>query len=555
METKEYIVTLRDGVDYNQFWADMESATNDVQFVPDRMVDIANNRTAFDCICEYFLTDQEADQLRKDSRVMAVEIPINKDPNIIVSYDAEPTVTNKNYSKTTSSSGSQVNWGLVRHSSTSDGNPRSAASWINGTTTEKYSYRLDGTGVDIVIIDSGIQTGHPEFGTRLKSINWTNYYSNYELGTNQNDTDGHGTHVAGIAAGNTYGWAKGADVYSLSNRSVQSGQPDLNPLDYLEALINWHNQKSIDPVTGVKRPTVANMSFILALSFTAVSTIIGGNYRGVDWTKTSNFNLGSVGILNIGRGHPHRLAHIDQALQRIIDAGIVVIRSGGNHGYKVDVEGGADYNNYFVTSTDTNYKYYYHRAGSPMAPGVIVVGNLDSELHISNLEQRSYRASSAAGPRIDVWAAGTYVMSACSNINVYNGQPYQHGDSNFKQVNISGTSMSAPQIAGMCALYLQKYPAATPEEVRSWVKISAVKGRLYSVNQDNDYTNPLSLLGGTAGVANQNIEGLDYSHVKDNTSTWKKVKATYVKRKDGTWARVKTAYKRENGEWVRFYQL
>ena len=30
------------------------------------------------------------------------------------------------------------------------------------------------------------------------------------------DDDGHGTHVAGIATGKTYGWAKNANIYAMN---------------------------------------------------------------------------------------------------------------------------------------------------------------------------------------------------------------------------------------------------------------------------------------------------------------------------------------------------
>jgi len=72
---KEYIVSLNRDVDYNLFWSQMESETEGLLFVPNRRVDIANNRDGSLRSCHYSLTDEEADTLKNDDRVYSVEIP------------------------------------------------------------------------------------------------------------------------------------------------------------------------------------------------------------------------------------------------------------------------------------------------------------------------------------------------------------------------------------------------------------------------------------------------------------------------------------------------
>ena len=60
-----------------------------------------------------------------------------------------------------------------------------------------------GAGTTIYVIDSGINLTHDEFAGRL-----IDGYDDVRDGNGTNDCFGHGTHVAGIAAGTTYGVAK-----------------------------------------------------------------------------------------------------------------------------------------------------------------------------------------------------------------------------------------------------------------------------------------------------------------------------------------------------------
>jgi subtilisin family serine protease len=560
-----YIVALNEGVDYDAFWNEIENISPDDGFVPSRRVDIVNSRDAFKRICEYALTEEEAEQLKNDPRIAAVERPVRDLPFVKIVNNA----LDKNFDKTTLSTGDNVNWGLIRHSNITN---------IYGNSIDdinnNYIYNLDGTGVDIVINDSGLQIDHPEFSSRVLNVGWDSYTPGGITGLNQinqisrQDTDGHGTHVAGIAGGTTYGWAKGANIvplYYALNDYDNNGEP----LDIFEALINWHNSKTVNPITGVKNPTVVNMSWKLTATVNT-TLLIGGKYRTDPvWSavgKTTTFfnNIGltaGTGPVQNEEGQispgtiPYSSLVYNTAMAELINSGIIVVQAAGNDGYKIDIEGGADYKNYIISSLYPG-KFYYHRGTSPSDPRVIIVGNLDYYTEANGLERRSSTSTSNAGPRIDVWAAGTWIMSACSNTNNWNGRPYQHGNSNYKQVNMSGTSMAAPQITGMCALYLQKNPTATPAEVKAWIKNTSIKDKMYSTGLNNDYTNSRSLLGGTAGIAYQNLLGLTKSYIKDDTNTWQEAKEVYVKLDNGTWKQAKEGWKKnETGEWEKIYEL
>jgi hypothetical protein len=83
-----------------------------------------------------------------------------------------------------------------------------------------YNYSYDGTGVDVYVIDSGIREFHTEFTGRITDGAFLT-----ELGSIE-DCGGHGTHVAGIAAGTTYGVAKKGQHHSCTNYELcWSGNP------------------------------------------------------------------------------------------------------------------------------------------------------------------------------------------------------------------------------------------------------------------------------------------------------------------------------------------
>lgn len=74
MSEREYIVTLKAGVDYEAFNQEMISSTG-AGDIPQRSVDIANARPGSKRNTHYALTDAEAAMLRNDVRVEDVQLP------------------------------------------------------------------------------------------------------------------------------------------------------------------------------------------------------------------------------------------------------------------------------------------------------------------------------------------------------------------------------------------------------------------------------------------------------------------------------------------------
>jgi subtilisin family serine protease len=506
---KEYVVSLNRGVDYDKFWHEIENLSQEDNFVPSRRVDIVNNRDGSTRSCHYSLTDAEAQKLRDDPRVYCVEIPPDQREDLVLTKWA---IQDGNFNKPASSAGTNLNWALVRCIKPSN---------IYGTgtdTSEDYQYLLDGTGVDVVIQDSGIEVNHPEFqdaqgNNRVQQIDWytTSGISGTLNANHYRDFDGHGTHCAGIAAGKTFGWAKNARIYSVKVNGLEgsgdsgTGIPISNCFDVIKL---WHRNKPVDPRTGFKRPTVVNMSWGYTTSYLS-SAATQVYYRGQLYSTPTVNNRWAAGVIpyteNGGVTYVAKLRvpTVDADVQELIDEGVHVFVAAGNTYFKVDVPGGVDYDNYILLTN--NSRIYYHRGGSPFAEEGFTVGNINSSVHDVNTDRKA--DTSETGPGVDIYAPGSSIKSAVSNTNIRGGVAY-YADSGFKQTSIGGTSMAAPQVAGVAALLLQMNPGLSPANLKANLIKNSVKSVIYDTGVDNDWSTSFTSLKGGNNRFLFNITGL-----------------------------------------------
>lgn len=120
-----------------------------------------------------------------------------------------------------------------------------------------YRYNRTGQGVDAYIIDSGILFSHSEFGGR--AVRGYDYFlptSDPNFGV---DCYGHGTHVAGILGGRTYGVAKNVRLYSVRVGDCAGNVYAFTALSGVDWAVGNYNAQT------PKRPAVMNIS--LAFSY------------------------------------------------------------------------------------------------------------------------------------------------------------------------------------------------------------------------------------------------------------------------------------------------
>lgn len=226
-----------------------------------------------------------------------------------------------------------------------------------------YTPTRSGSGVTVYVIDTGIETSHPEFGGRA----WGEFDT---YGAGGQDCNGHGTHVAGTVGGATYGVAR--SVWLAAVRVL-----DCDGYGTASDLI-----AGIDHVTyNHSTPAVANMS---------MSTLYS--------------------------------PAVDAAVSGMVASGVTAVVSAGN-------------------SYDDACSY------SPgHTPEALTVGSSDV------YDQQAW--DSSFGSCVDLYAPGVGITSA-----------WRFSGSN----TISGTSMAAPHVSGVAALYLEGDPNAAPSTVSSFI--------------------------------------------------------------------------------------
>ena len=116
---------------------------------------------------------------------------------------------------------------------------------IDGTSDGSYTYLSSGAGVRIYIVDTGVDATHKEFGSRV-----ADGFDAFGQNLDQTDCHGHGTHVAGLAAGAYYGAAKASTIV---------------PVRVLDCYGRGNTQSLIDGINWILSthpggPAIVNMS-------------------------------------------------------------------------------------------------------------------------------------------------------------------------------------------------------------------------------------------------------------------------------------------------------
>ena len=519
---EEYIVTLHNKEDLDDFYNDMETLGGDL-YIPDRAVDL-HLRRPISRNTHYMLTPEEVIELNKDSRVLGIESKAFLD---LVEWKTNGYSESGTWKR--SNDGVAVgdkNWGILRHTIEANAESGTWGSTELGGSTKETSATINitasGKNVDVVIVDGSITTtahAHPEFavnadgtgGSRVQAFNWFSLTNQLGLGANgtydygtiggENDTN-HGVHVGGTVAGNTLGWARDANIYSIEfyytgavNQVVNSSP--LTPLTLWDYIREWHNTKPINAETGRRNPTITNNSY--GSGITKDSSITNGpndgvgilRYRGVTYDKwgdqgsdLTDAELEARGVHVPSDGNWY-IAYASNSINADIDDaiadGIIIVTSSGNNAQKNVKLGDQDYQNYLYLRNGSNP---YAAIIPSNRPGSL--GQNEPTLNVGAVDvyrDDRKRVSSTCGNAVDVHAAGDNIMSSFLTNSI--GGITDSRNSSYYLGKISGTSMASPQVCGVLALLAESNPNITQAEANAWIEANATKDVMYDTGTDS----------------------------------------------------------------------
>jgi subtilisin family serine protease len=252
-----------------------------------------------------------------------------------------------------------------------------------------YRYNRTGQGVDAYVVDSGIRMSHTEFGGRaVRGFDAFRFPNDPAYGV---DCFGHGTHVAGILGGRTYGAAKNVRLYSVRIADCGGGASAFTAISGIDWAIGNYDAQT------PKRPAVMNISYAFSYN------------------------------------DPYANA-LDSWVNYAISRGITVVIAAGNFSW---FSGGT----------------------SPQGSGFDVINAAATDMNDVRPNFSNF------GALVDLFAPGVTIPSAgiASDTTI---------------VNMSGTSMSSPFTAGVAAMYLEAFPAASPATVSSAIVNNATVGEV-----------------------------------------------------------------------------
>jgi serine protease AprX len=281
---------------------------------------------------------------------------------------------------------------------------------------------LTGRGVTVAVIDSGISDRHSALRRRvIATMDFT--------GGDGVDRYGHGTHVAAIIAGQ-------------AGRTVETRQlQGVAPGAYLVNL-----RVLGDDGSGI------------------ISSVI----EAIDWAIEHKARY-RIGVINLSLGapvlQPYRDDPMCEAVERAVQAGIVVVTAAGNFGRSQS--GRAVFGGITTPGND---------------PYVITAGAIDTH-GTPERSDDTVAAFSSRGPTLydlvmkpDVMAPGSHIVSAeAAGSVVAREHPERHvtGLGANGYIQFSGTSMAAAVVSGVVALLLQNDPSLTPADAKAVLQLTS----------------------------------------------------------------------------------
>ena len=309
--------------------------------------------------------------------------------------------------------------------------------------------RATGNGVGVAVIDTGISGDLPDFVTAGRSRVIASAVTN-PCATTANDEFGHGTHVAGLIAGNS--------LNSPVKKNLAGRYMGVAPR--------------------------ANLISVKVSDDDGETTVLDVIY-GIQFAVDNKSQLG-IRVVNLSLSSTVAESYLTDPLDAAVESawfsGLVVVAAAGNDGTASDAVSYAPGNDpYVITVGGVDDRGTKSRDDDILAPwssrGVTQDGFQKPEVLAPGLRL------------VSTLAIGSDFEKLCRKCIV--------GRSYFR---LSGTSMSTAVVSGAVALMLEKRPSLTPNQVKG-----AMLATRYNVPGTGAMVDSLAALDGT-GTANQGIQ-------------------------------------------------
>jgi subtilisin family serine protease len=348
-------------------------------------------------------------------------------------------------------------WGL----DAVDGNLPAPTPDATGRTNGTYIFNGDGAGVNAYVIDTGINTQHVDFGMApsasqaaiaancIRNVDcrqgapsgFTDAFCGPNQGTNDNfnnDCAGHGTHVAAILGGNTYGAAKGVNIRSIKVCVTDFFFGIVCPASAIVQGVNWVTSQH---VTDSSVPKVVNMS------------------------------LG-------GAGNNNDTASVDLAVNGSINSGVTYVIAAGNSNvdartfHPAAVEAALT-----VGAVDWTASRWIFNAnvGSNWGPGI--------DLFAPGVLVVSAQTGQAGGPLGDCQFWNGTNTDECRDTGTSMAAPHVAGAVAIYLQNRTGLSNCSPfPITGPAPQQTNANLSTCPDRINRYIKATAILDRLTNLN-------------------------------------------------------------------------
>ncbi len=298
-----------------------------------------------------------------------------------------------------------------------------------GATSVRQQFGYDGSGIGIAIIDSGVTAWHDDL-TGPNGQRVVEFVDLVNGASSPYDDYGHGTHVAGIVAGNGY-----------DSSGARTGIAPGAHLLVVKALDSSGTGRISDVIAALDHVIARKDALNLRVVNLSISAAVYERYDSDPLTI---------------------------AARRVVEAGIVVVGAAGNGGRNSDgrtLYGG-------VTAPGN-------------APWVLTVGASNHQ-GTSNRADDDAAVFSSRGPagltnnaKPDILAPGVGIESLSDPVSSLYSTKASYllagtiPTAYLPYLSLSGTSMAAPVVSGTVALMLQANPALTPNAVKAILQYTA----------------------------------------------------------------------------------